>query len=192
MFWKKNKRQNGAFMEISLKTTGQQEISMDLLKQVLANLDDAEIIERQNAKDQNVTFVYIRTLIDEERMNESIIEPVILCTHDTILDCMSTTKVSEIFTLAEAQKQLLKGSIIIYDVIGNQWLTAPLRNNIGRSIETSDTETILYGAKDSFSEQIEVNMTLIRRRLPLAELKAEKFKVGSLSDTTVVLMYMEG
>lgn len=192
MFWKKNKRKNGAFMEKPLKTTGQQGLSMDLLKQVLTNLDDAEIIERQNAKDQNVTFVYIRTLIDEERMNESIIEPVILCTHDKILDCMSTTKVSEIFTLEEAQKQLLKGSIIIYDVIGNHWLTAPLRNNIGRSIETSDTETILYGAKDSFSEQIEVNMTLIRRRLPLTELKAEKFKVGSLSDTTVVLMYMEG
>ncbi|MBW9234515.1 spore germination protein, partial [Leptospira santarosai] len=50
----------------------------------------------------------------------------------------------------------------------------------------------LFGAKDSFSEQVEQNITLIRRRLPINELKAEKFTVGSLSETSIVLMYIEG
>jgi hypothetical protein len=63
---------------------------------------------------------------------------------------------------------------------------------LSRAIEISEQETILYGAKDSFSEQLEHNITLIRRRLPLTELKTENFTVGSLSKTTIVLMYIEG
>ncbi|MDT1800565.1 spore germination protein, partial [Salmonella enterica subsp. enterica serovar Oslo] len=36
------------------------------------------------------------------------------------------------------------------------------------------------------------NLTLIRRRLPVASLKSKKWTAGSLSKTSVVLLYMEG
>ncbi|CAM5197592.1 Spore germination protein KA OS=Ureibacillus acetophenoni OX=614649 GN=SAMN05877842_12711 PE=3 SV=1 [Ureibacillus acetophenoni] len=87
---------------------------------------------------------------------------------------------------------MFSGSILLFDSSQNLWLAVPLKNPIGRAIETSETETILFGAKDSFSEQVEQNITLIRRRLPIHELKAEKFTVGSMSETSVVLMYIEG
>ncbi|MCM3243195.1 MULTISPECIES: spore germination protein [Cytobacillus] len=184
MFWKKEKKQT--------LQKGQQNLSLGLLKEILANLEDAEIVERQKPEGQCFTFIYIRTLIDQERMNEALFEPLLHCTNESIQDCISTSKAEEIFTLGEAEKQLLAGSVIIFDSLKKQWWSVLLTNNLGRSIETSDTETILYGAKDSFSEQLDTNITLIRRRLPVTELKSEKLKVGSLSETTVVLMYMEG
>lgn len=87
---------------------------------------------------------------------------------------------------------MFSGSILLFDSSQNLWLAVPLKNPIGRAIETSETETIMFGAKDSFSEQVEQNITLIRRRLPINELKTEKFTVGSMSETSVVLMYIEG
>lgn len=184
MFWKKEKKKT--------LQKGQQNLSLGLLKEILANLEDAEIVERQKSDGQCFTFIYIRTLINQERMNEALFKPLLHCTNESIQDCISTSKAEEIFTLGEAEKQLLAGSVIIFDSLKKQWWSVLLTNNLGRSIETTDTETILYGAKDSFSEQLDTNITLIRRRLPVTELKSEKLKVGSLSETTVVLMYMEG
>ncbi|TYS45628.1 spore germination protein [Bacillus infantis] len=184
MFGKKEKKQT--------LQKGQQNLSLGLLKEILANLEDAEIVERKKKEGHCFTFIYIRTLINQERMNEALFEPILHCKDESIQDCISTVKAEEIFTLGEAEEQLLAGSVIIIDSLKKQWWSVLLTNNVGRSIETSETETILYGAKDSFSEQLDTNITLIRRRLPVTELKSEKLKVGTLSETTVVLMYMEG
>jgi hypothetical protein len=99
-------------------------------------------------------------------------------------DCIVTSKLSNIVTLDEAQKQLLSGCL--YYSLKEEWRAVPLPNPLSRSIESSETETILYGPKDSFSEPLEQNITLIRRRLPLNELKTETFTVGSLSKTKEV------
>jgi hypothetical protein len=191
MFWKKDKGKTDQIAnesDVSTKTM----VTIEALKQQLGNMNDAEIIERETKKNKQIVFFYIRTLIDIERLNESIIESILSSDIDSLNECISNSKVSQIFTLEEAKKQILSGSVIVYDSEQYNWWAIPLPNPLGRSIETSDTETILYGAKDSFSEQLEQNITLIRRRLPLTELKAEKLNIGSLSDTTIMIMYIEG
>lgn len=167
-------------------------VSLDELKKSLANMSDAQIDIHETISGIKVNLIYIKSLIDNERLNEAIVRPLI---HDRSISVneaiFSSTKV-KLFTMDEATVSLLNGDIILYEVITNQWWAVPLPSSLSRSIESSETETILYGAKDSFSEQIDQNLTLIRRRLPIIELKNESFKVGSLSKTTVVLLYIDG
>ncbi|GEN33497.1 spore germination protein [Aneurinibacillus danicus] len=191
MFWKKS-RSKAEHGKNEPRNTAQAAVTIDALRHTVANMDDAEIIERNTKNDQKVTLLYIRTLIDQERLNEAIIEPLTRCSQDTIYECIAASKVSKIITLEEAQKQLMLGSVLLNDSLQNQWWAARLENPLSRAIETSQTETILYGPKDSFSEEVEQNITMIRSRIPLTTLKTEKFTVGSLSKTTVVLMYIEG
>jgi hypothetical protein len=190
MFWRKFG--NGSGHAGNNPSTVQTEITLEALQRMLANMADAEIIERQTHPDQKVIFVYIKTLIDQKRLNESVIEPLNRCVQDTIYDCIATSKVEIVTTLEEAQNRLLSGSVLLHDPMRNRWMAVPLENPLGRSIQTSDTETVIYGPKYSFSEQLEQNITMSRRRLPSASLKTEKFTVGSLTKTTVVLMYIEG
>ncbi len=167
-------------------------VTIDALKHLLKNMDDAEILESEMKEDQKIIVVYIRTLIDLERLNEAVIEPLNRCSHAAAIECMTASGATEITHLEEAQKHLMQGSLLLYDSLLNQWWAVHLDNPLSRPIESSETETILYGPKDSFSERLEHNITLIRRRLPLTALKTEKFTVGYLSKTTVVLMYIEG
>ncbi|EIJ79733.1 spore germination protein [Bacillus methanolicus] len=192
MFWKNRTTGNGQKNKKHLHKMKHTAVTTEALENLLANMNDAEIIERQNAKGQKATIAYIKTLIDQERLNETVIEPLMRGYNDTVIECIAASKILQISTLEEAQKQLMFGSILIKDSLHNQWWAVLLGNPLSRAIETSEQETILYGAKDSFSEQLEQNITLIRRRLPITELKAEKFTVGSLSETMVVLMYIEG
>nr|WP_238458140.1 spore germination protein [Alkalihalobacterium alkalinitrilicum] len=173
-------------------TTQDTTLTIDVLKEKLINIEDAEIIEHQFNQDELVTVLYIRTLVDEERFNESIIAPLNRCTYKTLYACIDNSKVTIITSLEDALNKLFSGSIILYDSTKIQWLSVQLENSLHRAIQTSSTETVIYGAKDSFIENISHNILMIRRRLAIPELKSEKFTVGYLSKTTVVLMYIEG
>ncbi len=167
-------------------------ISIESLKKALVQMDDAEFVELNISENQQVVLIYIRTLIDQERLNESIVKPLSNCSKQSIQECYVHSTINAISTLNEAKTQLFTGSVVLFESSSNHWFSIPLKNPLGRAIEPSDTETILLGAKDSFSEQLEQNITLIRKRLPTHELKTEKFTVGSLSETNVVLLYIEG
>lgn len=167
-------------------------ISIESLKKALVQMDDAEFVELNISENQQVVLIYIRTLIDQERLNESIVKPLSNCSKQSIQECYVHSTINAISTLNEAKTQLFTGSVVLFESSSNLWFSIPLKNPLGRAIEPSDTETILLGAKDSFSEQLEQNITLIRKRLPTHELKTEKFTVGSLSETNVVLLYIEG
>ncbi|MEK3974324.1 spore germination protein [Psychrobacillus sp. FSL K6-1267] len=188
MFWKKQSNENKPVSQ----SNAESELSIEALKKALVQMDDAEFLEINISENQNVNLIYVRTLIDQERLNESIVKPLSNFSKQSIQEYNVHSKINSISTFKEAKKQLFKGSVLLFDNSSNLWFAIPLKNPLGRAIEPSDTETILLGAKDSFSEQLEQNITLIRRRLPTHDLKTEKFTVGSLSETNVVLLYIEG
>ncbi|WP_435164846.1 spore germination protein [Paenibacillus glycanilyticus] len=167
-------------------------ISLEALKQRLALMEDAEIIDRETTNGLRLTFIYLETLIDQERLNESILEPVVRSFQSSVEKSLTTVKMNRLSNLEQALQYLMKGSVLVHDSSSARWHAIMLPNSLTRSIETSETETIMFGPKDSFSEQLEQNILLIRRRLPLTALKTERFSVGSLTQTTVVLMYIDG
>jgi len=61
-----------------------------------------------------------------------------------------------------------------------------------RAIEKPETEVAVRGAKESFVENIKVNWSLLRRRLPTPNLRYETFTLGRLSRTEVRLIWIEG
>jgi len=60
-----------------------------------------------------------------------------------------------------------------------------------RNVQEPEKDKVLRGSKDGFVETISVNTSLIRRRIRDGALRMEQRKVGSLSETDVVICYME-
>lgn len=61
-----------------------------------------------------------------------------------------------------------------------------------RSITEPNAENVVRGPKDGFTENIEVNIALIRRRIKSTDLRLEISKIGSKTKTKVVVAYLEG
>ncbi|CDN44570.1 MULTISPECIES: spore germination protein [unclassified Paenibacillus] len=55
----------------------------------------------------------------------------------------------------------------------------------------SNTEISIKGPKDAFTEEVNTNLALIRKRLQTSHLFSEQFDIGSLSRTKVYLVYLE-
>lgn len=83
------------------------EITTGSLHQLLSNMDDAEFIEARAALGRKISLYYIRTLIDQERLNEVVVEPLVRDPDRAAIQCLAASKVITISRLEEAHKQLL-------------------------------------------------------------------------------------
>ncbi|WP_077737242.1 spore germination protein [Bacillus sonorensis] len=175
-------------------TADQPAVSAEAIEAAIAGMSDAVSEEYEMKNGQKAVFYYINTIIDEGSLHELIIKPMISCGDVTVYDYLKglLLNVLQITALDEATNLLMTGAVLVFDPLHGHWYAIPLENRLGRQIESSKTETIMYGPKDSFTEQIGLNLSLIRRRLPLTNLKTERLEIGALSKTSIVLIYIDG
>ena len=97
-------------------------------------------------------------------------------------------------TFTDSPKEMLDNllcgpSLLILDGY-EQGLIIDTRQYPGRSVEEPDTERVILGAKDGFTETLLTNCNLIRRRLRYPGLTFSLTKIGSLSNTDVAVAYL--
>lgn len=61
-----------------------------------------------------------------------------------------------------------------------------------RSVSVPEAEQTISGARDSFTETLRTNISLVRRRLKTPALRFELLKVGKLSVTDICIAHIEG
>lgn len=91
----------------------------------------------------------------------------------------------------EMMDNLLSGPCLLLLDGYTQGLIIDTRKYPSRSVEEPDTEKIIQGAKDGFTETLLTNCNLIRRRLRVPGLTFSLKKVGTFSNTDVAVAYLE-
>lgn len=94
-------------------------------------------------------------------------------------------------TMDEAVDQILSGLVAIF--IDGHWgaLIIDVRQYPGRTPEEPDTERVVRGARDGYTENIIENTALTRRRLRDTRLRHEMLKVGERSKMDICISYVE-
>lgn len=85
---------------------------------------------------------------------------------------------------------LLSGSTVFLIDGCERYLAVDASSNEGRSVDEASSQTVIKGPKDGFTEKINSNILLIRKRIKSKDLKVEYLNVGSITKTTVGLMYL--
>ncbi|WP_157037632.1 spore germination protein [Ornithinibacillus californiensis] len=100
-------------------------------------------------------------------------------------------QVTDIKTLDESVDQILSGLIVLF-IDGERFAYAvDVRSYPGRSPQEPDTERVIRGSRDGFTENIIENTALTRRRIRDERLRNEMLKVGERSKTDVCLSYIK-
>lgn len=86
---------------------------------------------------------------------------------------------------------LLDGyALLFFDQI-DKAIALSIVNLKSRSIEEPTTQTIIRGPKDSFTENLQTNISLVRRRIKHTALRFEFLQLGKDTNTSVVMAYMQ-
>ena len=190
------------FSNITLAKSLDENINM--IKNIFIN--DTTIVYRElsvgKPANTKCMLIYIGGMANQQTINEDIIKPILLSdisdiNHSNIMDVLmqkllltgdnrKSDLVDDIINGIMYGKTMLfidgLAEVISIDTIG--WET--------RSISEPQSETIVRGPREGFTESMGLNLTLLRRRLINPNLKFEFMRIGKQTKTQICVCYIEG
>lgn len=178
------------------------------LQALLQGCSDAVFKEIAFGPDRghHALILYFDGLVDRNEVENNIIRPVLLEVNmmdnqpdqpynilnylqDSIL---AAAELKNISTLQEISHHISSGDTVMLIDGYDQGLVIGTRSWQTRSIQTPDSEVVIRGPKEGFTETIRFNTALLRRRIKTADFKMESLVIGRLTKTDVVVAYIEG
>lgn len=168
---------------------------VERLKKDLAYQESFDVTFREVENETHHFWVIFLNFLTK---NEGIIDIIYTLDHFTqnkgscelakILLNESTTVEDDYQTIYEA---ILNGNLAILMDDECQAIVSEVKNYPTRGIEEPDSEKVVRGSRDGFTENIATNIGLIRRRIKTGNLKIIKYTIGTISKTIVALVYIE-
>lgn len=147
-----------------------------------------------------IDIIYNEVLTDQDKMSNFIyrsldhIEKIYQekeLLYDIIKNNISNIKIKEINNYQDICKYLNNGFVILL-IEDDYSLALEVKKNLTRSIEKPMTETTIRGAMDSFTENIETNIGLIKRRLKTNKLWNEDMELGKYTKNKISILTIKG
>lgn len=147
-----------------------------------------------------VKLFYIMQLTDRAALTESIVKPLVLhcssdkkpinaqITIDGIIfadDCRIESDISKI------EEFILFGMVVILFSNDREYIVVNLRKVEHRPVSTPQLNYTVRGPQDCFTENLDVNLSLIRYRLKDKRMQVKKYEVGVRSKSRVAVIYIE-
>lgn len=105
---------------------------------------------------------------------------------------ISTSKVEQVHFYRKAVDSILLGNALLLVDGYDYALVINSRGGTRRQVEEPQSESVLRGPREGFTENISSNIGLLRLKLKSEKLKTITYTIGTESKTQVVLLYMEG
>ena len=146
-------------------------------------------------------LIYLRGMVDLNMLQEDVLKVLLrLDAPDAAhfrkrlfdLKQLSVTGYRLIPTLKEGISSVLDCNAILLVDNEQSIIELPLEKHENRAIEEPPNEAGIRGPREAFIENVDINITLIRKRLKTAKFKTETTRIGSLTQTKVVIAYIEG
>ena len=144
-----------------------------------------------------VEVVYLVTMVEPERVEDRLLGSLVTAgrvpagTGDLLEWLQQHLRVGAIkqaASLTDANRELMDGMAILCTPAAG-FFVADVQGAEHRPPQEPETEAVIRGARDGFTETLQTNLSLIRVRLRDPELCVEERRLGTRSRTKVALVY---
>ena len=155
-----------------------------------------------NTEPLNASIIYINGLSNKDIIDRDILTPLMLHVHeiltpkDNMSDYLVKKYIAMCSTLVETDitKAIegIKGgkSVILIENVKDFIIVDTTAGNY-RTISDPPNESPIRGSREGFIENIETNVSILRRNIKDKHLSSENFKIGRRSQTDLTLMYID-
>jgi spore germination protein KA len=149
--------------------------------------------------------VYVNEMADKSKLNSLSVElneSILSEAWDglSVEDCfvklktslLCQVKVSVQADIETLYDEVLSGNTVLLVDGMDQYLLLYTSGTEGRAIGETTSQTIIRGPKEAFTENLETNISRIRRIIKDKSLKIEKMSIGEKTKTKIAILYLEG
>lgn len=144
-------------------------------------------------------IVYLRGLVDIKSITDFVIKPCIYCKSLPKQNVLEEVKnniilfpeIETVDTFEKIREELPKGKCFLFLEKQNEALMLAVDMYKERSLAEPPTNAVLNGPREGFVENIKTNLSVVRKILSTAHLKANSIIVGDLTKTQVSVVYLD-
>lgn len=147
-------------------------------------------------------IAYIDGMVDRTTINNFILRPLLnkdrletdgSCSLDNILQkVLETNQAVKKAVPDDVIYEILQGNTCLYADGCNFYLSCETKGYEKRSIDKPQTEGVVRGAQEGFSENLRTNTVLIRKIIKNKDLTTEFLKIGKRNNNLCAVMYING
>lgn len=185
-------------MEHDPLLSGRMEDNRKLFKRVMSKQKGVIfrdlLLPAPGARPVAAILIFMEGHVSLERLEEHVVKPLMTRRSD-----LGTTAMTEVLpqqlplrTMGDAIQALYRGKAL-FQISGETEMTALVLDDFPlRGITPPESESSVYGPRESFTEKLEVSLTMIRRRLPGQQLRMESVWIGQKAKLEAVICYATG
>ena len=151
-------------------------------------------------------LILVDGMVDKNLLDQYILKPLLvdLAGHpeiaqltlsnvlDTILqNILPGIELKKISNMGEAINLILSGDAVIFFGDNTEALVFGARGWVNRGVTEPSTEAVVKGPHEGFGETLRINTSLLRRRIKHPSLRIISLKIGNLTNTDLVVTYMD-
>lgn len=175
-----------------------------LFRSVFRNCSDVKFRDIAVHEEAVLLLIYADGLVNADFLMAHVIKPFLygglpygLWRLESIADMLrqelvSVLRTNKLTEAGEIAERVLKGEVAILVDGEPEALLADVVKFEKRAVVEPSGEVTLRGSRESFTEQLRTNTSMLRRVFTTPDLKMESFQVGKLTKTDVIMTYMEG
>lgn len=172
----------------------QEKVLNQLNKEFINNTDF--IIKKINTKNFNdIYIIYLESVAGSDKINDYILKKITSINNlknikekdiESIIPGPNTIKIDNIDTI---EFYLTNGFTIV--LTKKEILAIETKANINRSVSVPEIQKTIYGPKDAFTENIQINLGLLKRRIKSSHLKSQDLNMGRITNTKIEILYFD-
>lgn len=175
--------------------------NIEMAKKIFSDCSDMVYRDVQVAQGQKAFLFYIEGIVDSKEIESEMLKPIIIgfvenedkdyiqSPEDTRVSLLQSTKAT---TWGDIITAIINASVVLLMDGSAEAHIFNVRGGERRGVEEPQTESVIRGPREGFTETIRVNTALIRFKLKTPKLKMVSFVIGEETKTDVVLSYMDG
>ena len=159
-----------------------------IVKELKLNDTEIAIVFCESMANSITINDFILEFLQETKMNEVKISNI----YQFLESNMPTHKVIKVNNYKDLYYTLLSGFTLIIINGSSDVISIETKAALDSGIADAKNEKVMKGPKDSFTENYQTNIGLIRKRIKSESLRLEEHVIGSKSNTKVGIVYMDG
>lgn len=178
--------------------------TINIIKSLVGDVNELTIREFFIGQKSNIpgTVIYMHGLVQKDIIDRDILRPLMIYANDDLKNIpnleeyiakkyITVGAVKTSLDINEVIDSIKRGKTIVWINSSSTYIIADTTGGIYREVTDPQYETSPTGPRDSFVENLETNISMLKRRIKDKSLKTESFTLGRRSQTDVILMYID-
>ncbi len=165
------------------------------VKDILSS-QDILVFEFSSEKGKKFAVIYADGIADKALIGELVVKPLRIAEQNATLQevkqYLASPEVKDGDKIKDAIKEISDGNAVLFVDGEKDFFVIGLKNPPGRAVAEPPTQVAVHGPREGFTEDIKVNLGLIRKRIKSPNLQVKTIKVGEKSETAVSIIYIDG